>query len=269
MPAVDLRKINRQPGSRVAIFGAPNTLKTTAMLTWPKPLVILLYPGEKGWDTIPRDRDDIIPLIWEIDPEKASWSQLCSEVEKTTWRAIAGEFTGGKQPQTLALDGLHKLYHCYLKREFTDLVLAAQSNARSNQDPEAYRGPSYGRAHDVFGHYVTKTLQSSVPWIVASLWEGRIKDNPDDTTRTAKRHIFPDLPGEMGKNIVGEFASGILYSEVGLPDPLGRVKGTWLTKKSGDIWGVGLKCPAEIAERIPARIPQTWEALTKALSGKP
>ena len=273
MPAIDLRKVPIAPGSRVAIFGPPNTLKTTAMLTWPKgktsygegAMVIMLYPGEKGWDTIPRDREDIIPLVWQIeDPTKVSPAQIVREVEQTTWRALAGEY--GKI-LTFCGDGLHKLYGWYYLQSWLEMT-ALFEKSQGDSAAEAARLPAYNRAHERFSLYVTKLINSSVPWLVCSMWEGRVKDNPDDPAKNAKRHVFPDLPGQMAKDIVGEFPSGVLYAEVTAPDPKGRVQGYWLTKKTGDIWGVGLKVPEEVALKIPPRIPAHFESLMRAIRGE-
>lgn len=266
MPPVDLRKTALKPGSRLAIFGPPNTLKTTAMLTWPKPLAIMVYPGEKGWDTIPKDREDIIPIGWELeDPSKVSPAQIVQEVEKTTWRILAGEFG---PIQSFAGDGLHKLYGWYYRKSHLDMTASFSNNPKIEDPVEAARLPAYSRSYDDFGLYLTKLLNSSIPWVVCSMWEGKLKDDPEDTKRGAPQHIFPDLPRQLAHDIVGEFPSGVLYAETSMPDVKGMVKGTWQTRKLGAVWGCGLKVPADIAAKIPAKIAANYDALMAAYKGE-
>ncbi|MEK6879083.1 MAG: hypothetical protein AABY22_05715, partial [Nanoarchaeota archaeon] len=52
---------------RVLIVGAPGSMKTTSLLTWPKPLHILSYPGEKGWETIPTNLEGVKAYVWDVD----------------------------------------------------------------------------------------------------------------------------------------------------------------------------------------------------------
>lgn len=256
---------------RVLISGAPNTLKTTAMLTWPKPLHIVSYPGEKGFETIPTNVDGIFPYVWEIDDiTKVSPHAVVREVETLTMEILSGKHG---EVTTFVGDGLHKLYGWFWEAAFQDLIAAASQRKDWDGNDENLRGPAYGVTHGgatggTFGAYITKTLHTPTPYIVMSLWEGASKDDPDDPRKRASKHIFPDLPGMAAKRIVGEFGA-TLYSTVTLPDPQGRVQGQWQLRPEGNVWGAGVKVAPEIAKNLPARMPQDFLALEELLSGVP
>lgn len=259
------------PARRVLISGAPNTLKTTAMLSWPKPIHIVSYPGEKGYETIPTGVDGIHSYVWQIDDiTQVSPAAVVREVETLTMEILSGKYG---EVKTFAGDGLHKLYGWYYQAMFNDLLSTASARKDWDGDEEKIRGPAYGMTHGgadggSFGRYVTKTLQTLTPYVVMSLWEGATKDDPDDRRRTAPKHIFPDLPGMAAKRIVGEFGA-CLYSTVTLPDPQGRISGQWQLRPEGQVWGAGVKVSKEIAMKLPAKIPQDFLVLEELLSGVP
>ena len=258
-------------GRRVLISGAPCTLKTTAILTWPKPIHIVSYPGEKGYETIPVGVEGVHPYVWEIDDiTTVSPAAVVREVETLTTEILSGKYG---EVKTFAGDGLHKLYGWFFQATFNDLVAQAGQRSNWDGDEEKLRGPAYGQTHagpdgGSFGKYITKTLQTSTPYIVMTLWEGATKDNPDDTSRKATSHIFPDLPGLAAKRIVGEFGA-VVYSTVSLPDPHGRINGSWQLRPEGKVWGVGVKVPPEIGRTLPVRVPQDFTVLEELLSGVP
>ena len=273
MPYIQLRPdsySDRPVASRVALFGPPATFKTTAIVkTWPRQhgdrdkLAILSYPGEKGWETIPRDDPDLLPFVWEIeDPEKISPHQIVKEVESTTARILAGEF--GKVA-TFAGDGAHKLYQWYLMRAHQDRI--ANPPRDWDGDEDKLLGPAYGQAHKDYGLYMTRLLSAKVPYVVVTFWQSMEKDDPDDLRRRAPKHIFPDLPGQMAKNIVGEF-SAVMFCEATPPDMRGRSRGFWLTRPEGRVWGACIKVPPEIGQNIPVRIPQHFDVLQKYMAGE-
>lgn len=261
------------PARRVLISGAPNTLKTTSLLTWPKPLHIVSYPGEKGYETIPVNVEGVHPYVWEIDDiTKVSPAAVVREVETLTMEILSGKHG---EVKTFAGDGLHKLYGWYYQMVFDDLLTQASQRKTWDGNEEGLRGPAYGLTHagadgGTFGRYVTKTLATATPYIVMTLWEGATKDNPEDTSRNAPKHIFPDLPGMAAKRIVGEFGA-VVYSTVTTPvaDPQGQLVGSWQLRPESRVWGVGAKVPPEIGRTLPVRCPQDFQVLEDLLTGLP
>jgi len=271
MPFKRLEVDSTKPvASRVALFGPPASFKTTAIVTtWPRvyedrdTMVVLSLPGEKGWETIPRNEPTLVSLVWEVeDIAKVSPHAVVKEVESTIAQAVSGTY--GKIT-TLALDGAHKLYPWYLQRALLDKVANAPQGW--DGDEEKLVGPAYGQAHKDYGLLLTKVLASTVPYIVVTFWQSLEKDDADDLRRRAPKHIFPDLPGQMAKNVVGEF-SATLFCETTPADMQGRSRGTWLTRPEGRVWGACIKVPPEIGKKIPVRIPQHFGVLQAYMAGK-
>lgn len=261
---------DRPIAGRVGIFGSVATFKTSSIVqTWPRKfgdrdkMVIFSFPGEKGWETIPRNEPDLVPIIWEVDdPDRISPHQVVKEVEATITKVLAGEY--GKVT-TFAGDGAHKLYPWYFRRALADKL--ANPPKSWDGDEDKLFGPSYGQAHLDYGHLMTKILSSNVPYAVMTFWESMEPDNPKDRSRDATRHAFPDLPGMMARNAAGEF-SAMLFAEVTLPDMRGRSRGTWLTRPEGRVWGAHIKVPPEVGQRIPVRIPQDFCVLQQYMMGQ-
>ncbi len=238
--------------SRVALMGPPGTWKSTALLTWPKPVHVVSIPGEKGWATL-QGVPGVTVEVWETeDPTKLSPYQVCTELERLVNGIISGIVSGKNPARTLALDGLHKMYGHYYKRERMSLE-SWSAAGKSDTDIKLTKDlRAYQFAHDAFSEVLTRWLTSRVPYMVATFWEGVTKDDPED--KMSKGHIYPDLPGKMANWIVGEF-NAVLYHEVGKPAPNGKMKGEWVLRPEGKVWGVGVKARPEVAEKLPPRIP--------------
>lgn len=228
-------------GRRVLISGPPNTLKTTATFTWPAHRQHVSYPGEKGFETIPRNDPSVTPWIWETEDASKTLTPhtVVQAIETLTVEILAGKHG---ECTTFVGDGLHKLYTWYFERAWLDLGQTEENVGRA-----------YGAAHRAFSAYLNRVLQSRVPYVVMTVWEGRTKDDPESRDKRAPTHIFPDLPGEMAKRIVGEF-SVVLYSEADPPDPKGQVRARWQVRPAGKVWGVGAKLPPELALKLPNKI---------------
>ena len=256
--------------SRTLIVGPPNSLKTSSIATWPRDTHWISYPGEKGHSSIPADEPGIHAYVWEADDlAKFSPSAVITEIEKLTIEILTlkhGPIV------TFAGDGLHKLYEFYFLQELAALkqVFGGSSEfsgATDEELEEKLSGKAYGRAHSSFKHYLDIIGFSSVQHAVFTIWDGEEKDNPDNK-RGGSSHVFPDLPGKMARRIMGEFPI-VLAAKVSLPDPQGRVNGTWQTRPGGKIWGAGIKVPPEVAKRIPAEVPQNWPALYNLIVNEP
>jgi hypothetical protein len=260
MPFDDLDK----PGEiaavtrRVFIIGDPNSQKSTSLLTWPSPGIIISLPGEKGYETLRGGAGGKFSTkIWHIDnPETAAPHQIVSEIEKVTFEAIA------TKPRTLALDGLHKGFEWYYRRARLD-VEGWSSAGKLNEDQKNLM--AYSPAYDKFLLFLTRICQTVTPYVVMTAWAGQTKDDAEDFK--SKSHTFPDLPGKLARWSVGEF-SAVVFSEVGQPDPKGNIPGKWILKPVGKIWGVGIKIDPARANTIPPSIPNNFRALAKVL-GEP
>lgn len=233
---------------RVLISGSPNSGKTTSLRTWPTPIAVVVAPGEKGSVSLAGAKDVTIFESEPLDPTKPqNWSQLVSSIESITSEIIVGKH--GKF-STLALDGLHKVYACILA------AVTAGASARG----EDFDAKMYSTAHTRFFALLDRLLRSPMGNVVATVWNGREKDDVDDKSANASHHVFPELPGRASKQIMGEFAVVLGAEKTGQ-------KYVWLTKPNGRVWGAGVKTSPELVEKVPLFVPQDWQALDTLLAG--
>lgn len=247
---------------RVLIHGGPDTFKTTSIVeTWGRPLHIVSLPGEKGWATIPFNVDGIEPYVWRTDTTAGESSfSVMEDVERTIFEIIAGK----KGPvKTLAIEGLHKYYKYALDKVTGGAVFRGEQF-------EAY---IYSRAHDIFHHTFNRILSSDVDYIVCTSWDGREPDAP----KSQSSHIFPQLPGQAAKLIIGEFPTTVystsnFKSRLFKDGKLAPAVGKWQIQPKGEVWGAHIKAPKEVVLRLPDEceqsLPVLEEIIRKAWEGK-
>lgn len=237
--------------SRVLIAGEPNTRKTSSLLSWPRPLHVLISPGEKGAASIQPDPDNGVHVyVWEEESGKKTPSAMVvKEVKDMTTKILAGQFG---PVSTFALDGLHKFYEFVM-----DSATDGDYLLGNDFDPKLY-GPA-GRE---IAQYMTTVMTSKVNNVVFTIWVAPEKDKQLDTGPKPSMHIYPDLPGKAAKRLLGEFTA-VVYTKLVPSKPGSPPDGVFQIKPDNEVWGVGLKCPTHIAAKLPTTIPQTYEALMK------
>lgn len=233
---------------RVLISGPPNSGKTTSLRTWcqeGKRCAIVSFPGELGIASLPQG-NGVVNFAWgEIDVTKpVNWLEM---VEQT--RRLMADLIVGKHGMldVLAGDGLHKLYWCYLNM---------QSGGAAARGETFESLKVYPATNALFFGDLRRWLQAPIPYSVYTLWVGRDRDEPG--LGAGPSHIFPALPGQAGQNVVGEFTL-CLYAERQGTGPAARY--LWLTQPDSRVWGVGAKLPLDVAQRLPASVPQDWQRL--------
>jgi len=253
MPFIEQTDVNtvwETRARRVLVNGPPNSGKTTSLRTWPKPMIVVSYPGEKGITSVPQG-EGVRAFVWDAPDPAATvnWVGVLAEVSKLTFEALGGKYG---PIRTFAGDGLHKLYDVCLN------VATGGAKARG----EDFEPKKYGTAGTLFFGYVEKVLLSTVEYVVLTCWDGLEKDDPDAKDKDTSKHIFPELPGKAAKLVMGEFAV-VLYASREGSGPSAQYK--WQTQPLGKVWGCGAKMPLEIAKRLPVTVPQDWSALEKLL----
>lgn len=236
---------------RLLISGPPNSGKTTSLATFPRPLAVMFYPGEKGQTSLAIGPDVKAWVPEPFDPEKPqNWAQMVAGIERATNEILVGKHAeGGKQFQTFAGDGLHKLHAVYL----------AEATAGASMRGEDFEPRLYGQAQKKFFAYLDRVMRSTMATAVFTVWDGREKDDPDDKSKNASSHIFPELPGKCAKEIMGEFA--IVAGANKLGD-----KHVWQLRPQGKVWGAAVKVPKEIAANIPTFVEQDWPSFDAMLT---
>ncbi len=243
-------ELRKKQASRVLLFGAPNSWKTTSVIkTALYPLTILSLPGETGWATIPAGVNGLTSFVWEEaagDPVTAD--SVRREIEELTFQIIAGKHG---EVKTLCLDGLHKLYPTYLN------VATGGAYGRG----EDFEPAKYAKAHAMFERFVSRVLASPVPYIICTTWNAKEADVEGGKVG----HQWPDLPGRMAKLIVGMF-SVVVFAKVDAPmGPTGQAKGYWLLKPNSEVWGSSIKMDPRLVEKLPSTSPQDFRNLYKVV----
>ena len=235
---------------RALVYGPPNSWKTTSLLTWPRPLHVIVVPGEMGSAALPV-QDDVRVYVWSHDPtaKKASLGQQVRELESLSKEILAGKHG---PVGTIAVEGIHKAHRLKF-----DSVLDGMSDG----DQEKFRGMAYGVTSRWLIDLLHEIGETTVPYFVATCWAEREKDDPTDTSVKAPAHVFPALPGMLSQLVLGEFGA-VLHSEAGQELAPGKFgPGRWQTRKGGKVWGAGLKVPAPVGAKIPTFVPQDWTKL--------
>lgn len=239
--------------SRVMVFGAPNSGKSTAAaFTSIKPAVLLSVPGEHGWAAVPEGVPGLIPLVWDNDTAGSQTSEsIKKEVETEVKRVITGAYDQefGKV-RTLIIDGYHKMYGHYL-----NIGTAGKYNAG-----EDFEARLYTRAHRMSDAFLDLCLDSSIEFVTFTVWDGREPDKAGVAGGPA--HLWPDLPGKAAKEMVGKF-SVVCFSRC-------TQQGTkkvwdWLLKPNNDVWGTSVKMDARLASKLPESCPQNFKTLYEVI----
>ena len=242
--------------------GPPNSGKTGAICrTWPRPLHIVVAPGEQGDATIPRGVEGIYPYVWQADPvEKLASSTVVTAVETLVW-----DILGGKQGpvESFAFDGFHK-YYGYVLDWMSGGSLFRGENLGNPEDPYS-SARIYNRAREYARFFVQRVNASPVPNVVWTCWDGREADDPSKGFKS-QTHIFPGLPGQAAKEFMGEFGL-VVHTRIlwGQRQPKGLAPAKWQLLPEGDVWGACVKAPADVIAKLPAYCEQSYPVLKKLL----
>lgn len=209
---------------------------------------------EKGDVSLPLatfDGKPVTRLVSDrIDLNKPQdWPVIWNEVVSTTVDVLSGKYG---PVRTFVLDGLHKLYA---------IGLAAASNG-ANITGSDFDAKIYNKSHSLFTNYLDMVLSSQVEYIVATCWDGAEKDNALDLTKEGEKqkHLYPDLPGQMAKKVMGEFSIVVAAKQEGIG---AAARFYWQTQPQGYTWGAGVKLPVQLIEKIklPREVSMDWAKL--------
>lgn len=242
------------------ITGPPNSGKSTSLCTLPRPLGIISLPGEKGHASLPYG-DGITTLVWQDDgaPIQARntlyYMRIWREVEQATLDLINGKHG---PLAAIAVDGMHKLYAIGLAiasdGESAKVQSAFKPNERGGLEGD-FDPRCYGKSHTLIWEYTNLVASSKVPWRVMTSWAEMEKDDPDDQSKNASKHLLPDLPGKAARKVLGEVGI-VLHALVDAKG--GHV---WQTKPGGKVAGAGIKGQRDVVAKVPVFIPQDFAVL--------
>jgi hypothetical protein len=195
--------------------------------------------------------DGLKAYVWEESVlDRQSPAVVLDEVEQTTLDILSGK---NGSVTTAAFDGFHKYYAALLN----DVTGGAYGEG------EDFEPKLYAKAHRRAQRFLHRALQSPVPYIVFTAWDAKEADKPG--VKGSDMHVWPDLPGQMAKLILGEF-SVVAFSKVTYPrTPTEKMKGEWLLRPDNEVWGAMVKIDPRVASQLPVRVPQSWQVLKPLL----
>lgn len=252
--------------TRVLINGETGSGKTQSLMTFPGPRVVLVYPGEGGYGTLPDADPETTVLAWEAGGLNESSLSVINAVEKET-----AKWLGTPGLQTFCGDGLHK---------FMAYIMDAMSNGaffeglkvktESKGDTEVLDPRVWGQAERWLIGYLNMVRQSNVPFVAITCWDS---DKQERKTKVGEKWTevptkkLPALYGSMARTIMGEFSVTVHADKRRLKPTDVQESFVWQTRADGEVMGAGIKAPPEVVEKIPKYIPQDWSTLSKWLKG--
>ncbi len=262
--------------TRVHITGAPNSGKTTSLLTFSGTRIIISCPDEGGYDTIPKPQDDpnTVSLVYEADQltKNPTSTQIVEEVRKTLVAIIKGEHG---DVHTVCVEGLHKL-HARILDDLSggEFFGGAVVGGKEGMDPRVFGG-----AERKLFELLSLICHSKIPCVVVTSWdeyEADRKAQVGENWSMLPMHKLPALYGKTATRIMGEFGVTVHASTVKLSALEKSAQESWLTKSkelayrwqtrpSGEVWGCAIKGDKKLIENIPLFIPQSWPILAEYL----
>lgn len=241
------------------VNGPPNSGKTGSLYTAKGPLIAITLPQEKGDGTMPlktRDGHVVKHFKSDIDPNAVTinWRGECDLVIK-----LIKEIAAGKHGPctTLAMDGAHKLYDTMFRANCGGSVKAIEEKAV---------GRKYGETHGDFSAVMDLVNRSRIPYRIWTCWDGvKVDDQVSKVTKDSPKSIYVGLPGQMGRNVLGEFSFVLNSYTMGGGE--GK-KFKWRLEPSGDYENAGKKIRRDLIEKIklPSTMDQDFTALDDLLT---
>ena len=250
MPAKDIdSKTNERGMRRLMIIGPPTGRKTTALLTLPHPLLVEGCPGEKNTFVVPNAEARRVrmwePVDYSIDMK---WNPVWDEWKQETALALSGKLGAYR---TVVFDGAHKVF---------DLVLRAARQSCVTKSGEVDGMRAWVKAHDDFLQWFSMGYYANVEYVVWTAWSAVEKKDPtaDPNSEAGKRRVvLPDFMGRIQRTIMGEV--NIVYADTYAG------KAYWQIRSDEFVEGVGIRVPADQADKLPLKIAADWNELSKVL----
>jgi hypothetical protein len=247
--------------------------------TQQKSMVILECPGEVGHRTLLPDNEFMQSYYYQTSPDEdtkdVKWSRSAIQEFNATYTAVTNS-----NIDILVLDGAHGL-HKHMMNDITngdflnglDLNLSTTSSSGTDR----YRAAGfYNRCHNRFGQFIHMVYSCSIPLVIVTTWE-KWEEGKTDNERTSvetPRYLWPDIPGEMARRVVGYFDArvssrldtrcyrgerGTIVCE---DDKQGNLHHLWQFYPKNEVQGVGIK-GVRMTERMKERpwLHQHWDDL--------
>jgi hypothetical protein len=259
-PPTEVKETRRR---RLLIVGKSGSRKTTSLLTSPRPIAVINYPGELGWDTIPDGDADVYKRVWADDVGKA---QDALKVVKAIEEEALSVIASGKY-RSIWFEGLH---------HFTFLALDFVTDGAYLRGKD-FEPRLYGLGYRMVFDHLTRMSNTNVPVVGWTCWaelKAERAKRQGEKAEDVPKKVLAALPGQLPHQIMGRFSVTLYQSLKPRKDKAGMTQknergeviydSVWQTRQAGDVLCAGLKGPAAVVERIPLLIPATYQALEAA-----
>ena len=258
-PPTEIAQTRRR---RLLINGKSGTRKTTSILTFPRPIAILNFPGELGWDSVPDNDPEVYKRVWADEAKGADARKTIQAIEKEALEVIAS----GKY-RTIFFEGVH---------HFVSLVMDDVTDGAYLRGEE-FEPRQYGLAYRMALDHITRMSNTNIPVIGWTCWaesKAERAKRPGEKAEDVPKKVLSALPGQLPHQIMGRFSVTLYQSLKVRKDKAGLtvknergepvLDAMWQTRQQGDILCAGLKGPKEIVERIPTFLPADYNELDAA-----
>lgn len=226
---------------RVLVHGEPLSGKTTCLMSFPAPRHILIAPGELGYSSIQEDENTKI-YYFEPQDSMMDYRHIWIQVQQWTRDILSGKHG---EVTTFAIDGLHKIYAAIMKAR----------GHTPDTDAKAFSG-----YHDAFNNFMIPIIAGPTKYVVATCYDG--SEQIETGSKTNKdMALWPDLPGQMAKKVMGMFPVVIHTKRSGV----GKEQYFWELQASQTMRGVGVHVPTRLRQNLPAFCEPNWEVFERML----
>ncbi len=275
--------VNAIKRRRLLITGETGTGKTRSLRTAPGPKYIMMFPGEKGQDTLlapdgtPLDADTTV-RAWEHDTSKSiSSSEIIEAVRK---EALAARQIAGLV--TFCGDGYHKLYEYVIDAlSGGEYFAGSQWKTESKQDTAVVDPRVSAQAEHWMADFISSLCLSRIPNVILTGWDkdmgvrkAKMIEGKKEKWTDIPTYKMPALYSGAARKILGEFGmcvhSSVIDKRVEVKPGRYELRRLyrWQTKPSNDVGACSIKCDDKILEKIPQFINQDWEELVRWVDGR-
>ena len=255
VPPTEIAQTRRR---RLLINGKSGSRKTTSILTSPRPIAIINYPGELGWDTIPDADPEVTKLVWsEDDGKKIEAMKVIREIEKTALDIIAA----GKH-KSLWFEGLHH----FVTLAMDDVTGGAYTRG------EEFEPKLYALGYRMVFDHIARMSNTNVPVVGWTCWaeaKAERAKRPGEKSEDIPKKIMSALPGQLPHQIKGRFSVMLYQSLKPRKDKAGVTQknergeviydAQWQVRESGEVICAGLKGDAKVVSQIPLHIMASYD----------
>jgi hypothetical protein len=263
---------------RILITGETGSGKTHSLRSFPSPKFIMVYPGEKGQDTLLKsdgsaiDADTVV-RVWEHGDKPLNSTEVIEQVRKATLEAL-------RTPGLVCFcgDGLHKLYEYVMDAMSGGEYFAGSPFKTETRDDKQVVDPRVPmQAEHWITDYLSVVALSRVPYAVFTAWDKDTGVRRAKTLADGKKEKWTDIPtfkmpafySAAARKVLGEFGCCLHASvsvkrmDVGGGKWEARRLYQWQTQPDNEVGACAIKGEGEKVKLIPKFIGADWKELAK------